>query len=124
MRTNARLALLVAPLLLAGCTCCARPASGPARTLSADCVDAWVAALASPSGDVAIEAPMRVCGSLEDFVDGAQAAHFAGDPVGTKLIAEGLCATGRFNDAPICGQLGMTPPPPTPAPTPGTSDAR
>jgi hypothetical protein len=103
VRAVARLALLVTLLLLAGCTCCARPASGPARTLPTDFVDAWVAALASPSGDIAIEAPMRVCGSLDDFVEGAQAAHFASDPVCTKLIAEGLCATGRFNDTPTCG---------------------
>lgn len=60
---------------------------------------------------------MRVCGSLEDFVEGAQAAHFASDPVSTKQIAEGLCATGRFTETPICGQLGITPPPVTPTPS-------
>lgn len=60
---------------------------------------------------------MWACRSLEEFADGAQAAH-AGDLGGTnpKLIAEGLCATGRFNETPICGQLGMTPPPATPTP--------
>jgi hypothetical protein len=60
---------------------------------------------------------MRACGSLEDFVMGAQAAHVSNDQASTKLIAQGLCATSRFNDAPICGQLGMTPQPATPAPS-------
>ncbi len=61
---------------------------------------------------------MRACGSLEDLVQGAQAAHVAGDPaVSAKLTAEGLCATGRFSETQICGQLGITPPPATPVPT-------
>ena len=120
MRIMARLALLATPALVAACTCCLAPApSAPLSTPSTACAEAWVRSLARPSDSAAVEAPMRACRSLDDFYYGAQAAR-GGDLGDTnpKLIAEGLCATDRFNDTPICGQLGITPPPATPTPGP------
>jgi hypothetical protein len=53
---------------------------------------------------------MRACRSLEEFYAGDKAAH-AGElgDIDPKLIAQDFCATGRFNDTPICRQLGITP---------------
>ncbi len=119
--TAPRLAVLAASLLVAGCTCCAAPApSASPFTPSTACVDAWVRSLAKPSDEAAAEGPMRACGSLDDFWYAAKAASAGalGDP-GIKLTAEGFCATGRFSDTPICGELRITPSPA--AATPGRS---
>lgn len=107
----ARLAVTAAAASLVACTPTLRPApsSSPA-TPSPACVDAWEAALASPGDRSPAEAPIVACRSLEESAAAYAVMHgtTADDP-SAKLAAQAACETGRYDDTPICRQLGVTP---------------
>jgi hypothetical protein len=103
--------LVLAMALLAACTPSLRPApSTVLATPSTACVDAWLTAQATPSDQSALDATMRACRSLEEFAAGDAAARAGGNGgIDPKVIAQLACASGRFNDTPICRQLGIAP---------------
>jgi len=109
----ARLAVSVVVVAVAACTPTLRPAASTlSATPSPACVDALRTALASPSDRSLAEAPIVACRSLEEFVAAYAVTQgaTADDPT-AKLTAQGICETGRFNNTPICRQLGVTPSP-------------
>lgn len=116
MRTLLTLGPLAAAAVVASVVACTptlrlAPSTLPA-TPSPACVDAWAAALASPDDRSLAEAPIAACRSLEEFVAAYAVTHGAkADDPAAKLAAQGACETGRFNDTPICRQLGITPSP-------------
>jgi hypothetical protein len=112
-RAMARLAVSAVVASLVACTPTLHPAPpAPPATPSPACVDAWDAMLASPGDRALAEAPVVACRSLEEFVAAYAATHgAAADDPTAKLAAQSACETGRFNDTPICRQLGIAPSP-------------